>query len=58
MITYLSCPVCGRTKKIRKTYPYPTSLSSTNSWGPLVINEVCPECAAEQEDEEDEDETI
>jgi len=53
MITYLSCPVCGRTKKIRDTGPYPQSLSSTNSWGPLVISEVCPECAAEEEEKED-----
>lgn len=55
MMTYLVCPVCGRTQKIRESWPYPSSLQSINSWGPLVITEVCPECAQEEEEDEEDD---
>jgi len=53
--TILECPVCGRTKKIKESGPYPASISSTNSFGPLVITEVCPECAYEEKEKEEEE---
>lgn len=51
MKTIIECPTCGRTHIERCFRPL-----GPNSFGPLVIIEVCPECVEDADYEKDKEE--